>query len=146
MDKKPTSQRLAEELSKLKPRVKGLNKIINRARAGNLFPSAALLPEPVEGAAELVDQIKPADGYQYLDLTEAKAEVVQPITEAAFAYLVDLINSRQVDLADAIMIGHNLHCWLIQSLEQSAGLGNQQKLELRRIALSTFARAMEDRP
>lgn len=243
MDRTPTSQRLAEELSKLKPMTDGLRKVINRARAGyyddykssHATPQALLVqdlykighpafaqrvidgefdaqeweaeewvnsiegkalfadaftelvkaigdihpsqehdmrqildglletqvggavesqPRPIEGPVEDIESVidhllakpEPPAGYQYLDLSQAKIEVVQPITEASFGYLIDLVNGRKVDLADAIMIGHNLHCWLIQAIEQSVGLDNRQKLELRKIALSTFARAMEERP
>lgn len=145
---------LAEDIEKA-----GHPEFVERIRTGEFDGTReeseewAASPEGKATFAELLrgrqkkSDLDPAFFHQF---AAANPEIVKPLIDAMYHAYGDYCNAvadtnSSVSPVDAFMAAHNIHCWILQSLEQQFGFNPAEQLALRKIAVDTFRKSMEER-
>lgn len=77
----------------------------------------------------------------------ANEKAVRRLTENVVNYFGFLAsNEARLSNVDIFMAIHNIHVHVLLNMEQQSGMPEEDKLFLRKIALDTFAQAMENKP
>lgn len=77
----------------------------------------------------------------------ANEKAVRRLTENVVNYFGFLAsNEARLSNVDIFMAIHNIHVHVLLNMEQQSGMPEEDKLFLRKVALDTFAQAMENKP
>lgn len=113
----------------------------------------AASPEGRATFAELLggNQKREPTSALYHQFAIANPGITKALTQVMFYAYREFCNAAAdktdpgVQLGDALMSAHNIHCWIIQSMEQQFEMSPAEQLTLRKMAVDTFKKSMEER-
>lgn len=80
-----------------------------------------------------------------MEISQANEDEVRKFFNVLSDAATDYLNANNVEPVDAFMAAHNIHVWLLINIEKSLGADYRVKLDIRKMAIDTFALSLERR-